>query len=54
MVDLRPTGDVYTNGELSTICFTSHIYPLFSDYEAVLYGVYNGDYLELYQAHFGS
>ena len=56
MVDLKPTGDVYTHGELNTICFTSHIYPLFSDYEAVLYGVLHLDegYLELYQAHFGS
>lgn len=56
MVDLRPTGDVYTNGELFSVCFTSHIYPLFGDYEAVLYGVLhlNEGYLELYQAHFGS
>lgn len=56
MVDLKPTGDVYTHGELFSICFTSHIYPLFGDYEAVLYGVLHLDegYIELYQAHFGS
>ena len=54
MVDLRPTGDVYMNGELGTICFTSHVYPLFSDYEAVLCGVLSDGYLELFQAHFAS
>ena len=40
-VNLRCNGNVYRDGELYSVCFTSHIYPLFGDYErkviAVLY-----------------
>ena len=42
-VNLRCNGNVYGDGELYSVCFTSHIYPLFGDYERKVTAVLSED-----------